>query len=260
MYRRWELVLLITVLLLLAGCRTQLPAEFSRMGGDGFDSPPSAPGGGLDAGGPLAGEQDALAGQEPDQQEPGENFMGLEPEPGDYAFDALYAIPQQTTAAAGEAVRIVVASGTPIHEFQYMNGVRVTFSAGEPSFVPGSYNVGGVGGAADDPDGIWASVNPDDFLLPTDYMLSFKSYDSANGSWAMDFNVTPIGGNPASGANGELFNFEVVFAQAGTVRLGFRQFEDVKRTYYSDSSSVEYYWSNIGNDHPGVANTVVVTE
>jgi hypothetical protein len=139
-----------------------------------------------------------------------------------------------------------------------MNSVRVTFSAGEPSYVPGSYNVGAIGGALEYADGIWAVVQPEGFLLPTDYMLGFNNYDDASGSWAMDFNVTPIQSTPASAAEGALFNFEVTFARAGSVRLGFEEFNQVKRTYFSDGSSTEYYWSDISNDHAGIANTIAV--
>jgi hypothetical protein len=260
MRRRWELILLITACLLVmaAGCRTQLPAEFSRMGETGLNSPAPSPGGGLDAGAPLAGEQDALANPDVEQEQEPEVTTG-----GRFVSDALYAIPQQTSAAVGEAVRIVVATGVTAHPFQYMNSVRVTFSAGEPSFVSGSYNVGALGGSADHPDGIWASVNPEDFLLPNDYMLSFNNYDAAGGRWAMDFNVTPILGTAVEGTEGELFNFEVTFAQPGTARLGFEQFRDVDRTYYSYSESrfgsgYEHYWSDLSNDHAGSANTIVV--
>lgn len=260
--RRWEMnvVLVICGLLLYGGCRSKLPAEFSRMGGVERSNPPAAPGGGLDAGAPLDGEQDALAGPESGLEgEGGVVQEPVAPAPGEYAADTLYAIPQQTSVAVGEAVRIVVATGVPANSFHYMNGVRVTFGAGEPNYVPGSYNVGAIGGAADFPDGIWALVGPGAFLLPTDYMLSFNNYDSASNSWAMDFNVTPIGGQEVNDAEGELFNFEVTFAQAGTVHLGFSQFKDVKRTYYSDSRSQEYSWSSIGNNNAGVANTIEVT-
>jgi len=125
--------------------------------------------------------------------------------------------------------------------------------------------VGAVGGAPDYPDGIWASVAPEAFLLPNDYMLSFNNYDAASGRWALDFNVTPILGTAVEGPEGELFNFEVTFAQPGTVQLGFEQFRDVDRAYYSYAESYlgtvhEYYWGDISNDHAGVANTIEVTE
>jgi len=256
MWCRWELILLIPACLLLmaAGCRTQLPAEFSRMGETGLNSPAPSPGGGLDAGAPLAGEQDALANPDVEQEQEPEVPTG-----GRFAADGLYAIPQQTSAAVGEAVRIVVATGVTARPFQYMNSVRVTFSAGEPSYVPGSYNVGAIGGALEYADGIWAVVQPEGFLLPTDYMLGFNNYDDASGSWAMDFNVTPISGRQIDSREGELFNFEVTFAHAGTVVLGFEEFNQVKRTYFSDGSSTEYYWSDISNDHDeGSANTINV--
>jgi len=267
MRRRWELILLSTACLwlLAAGCRTQLPAEFSRMGEIDMNSP--SPGAGFDANAPQAGEMDAGDGSGGELEPIGVDQGEPKPQPGDTRFtlDTLYAIPQQTSAAVGAPVRIVVATGAPAHPFQYMNSVRVTFSAGEPTFVPGSYNVGAVGGAPDYPDGIWASVAPEAFLLPNDYMLSFNNYDAASGRWALDFNVTPILGTAVEGPEGELFNFEVTFAQPGTVQLGFEQFRDVDRAYYSYAESYlgtvhEYYWGDISNDHAGVANTIEVTE
>ena len=253
MKRRWELMLLVPACLLLfaSGCRTQLPAEFSRMqpGNTGTPMGGGAPAPMFEADNGLAPPGDGL-----NQDGPPIDV----PQPGVYDSDALYAIPQQATAGIGEAVRIVVATGAPAHSFKFMNGVRVTFSAGEPSFVDGSYNVGAVGGAQLAADGIWAALNPESFLLPTDYMLGFTNYDGASGTWAIDFNVTPINAGQVAGSEGELFNFAVAFAQAGTVALGFEQFNQVKRCYYSDENSAEYFWGDISNSYPGVANSIVV--
>jgi hypothetical protein len=263
MLRRWQLSLLLLLLAVLlpitSGCRAKLPAEFSRMQNNQYLPGAGSPETNLDAGAPLAGELD-------NANEPGDGgFVPQDPvidvpEAGIYAFDSLYAIPQQTTAGTGDAVRIVVATGIPANPFKFMNGVRVTFSAGEPSFVAGSYNVGAVGGAQLDADGIWEGVAPESFLLPTDYMLGFTNYDQTGGTWAIDFNVTPINANQSIGHEGELFNFEVAFAEAGMVVLGFKQFYQVKRTYYSDEDSNEYYWGDISNNHAGVANSITVTE
>lgn len=179
--------------------------------------------------------------------------------PDSYEPDTLYAFPLQSAAAIGEPVRIVVATGVPANPFQYMNGARVIFDGGEPSYVAGSFNVGAPGGELKEADGIWTAVEPDSFLLADDWMIEAGlEYDQQTGTSIFDFNVTPLGGHATSDAGGELFNFEVEFAQPGLVTLGFQELETVKRTYYSDDTSWEYYWGDISNDHPGALNTVYV--
>lgn len=253
MKRRWELLLFIPacLLLLTPSCRTQLPAEFSRGQID-----LNMPAGGASPEPNMEYDDATLMGD----AGPNEGVAPIEVEPGIYDLDTLYAIPQQTSATTGEAVRIVVATGIPAGQFKFMNGVRVTFSGVEPAFVPGSYNVGAIGGTATEADGIWSAANPQGFLLPNDFMLSWVTYVAELDAWAIDFNVTPINSEQISSSEGALFNFAATFAKAGTVVLGFEQFHDVKRTYFSDLNSAEYYWGDISNSHTGVANSITVTE
>ncbi|MBN2081192.1 hypothetical protein JW859_03180 [bacterium] len=53
-------------------------------------------------------------------------------------------------------------------------------------------------------------------------------------------------------------NAEFTFSAAGTYHLGFEQFNTVKRTYFSDMNSNEYYWADISNDYPDVPNSIKV--
>ena len=176
----------------------------------------------------------------------------------DLAPDTLYAYLQQTVTEVGEPVLVVVATGAPANPFQYMNGVGVTVNEGA-AFVDGTFNVGAPGGDQYDPDGIWSTMDPlpMTFLLPADWMIMENQIEDEH--VRIDFNVTPIGGaNTTNG--GELFNFCLEFSQAGTYTLGFEEFRDVKRTYFSDTDSREYFWGDIGNDHPGLLNSIYITE
>jgi len=168
---------------------------------------------------------------------------------------ALAAVPTATAASAGDDVTIVVISGDFSNPFQYMNGVGVTVDTGA-TYVDTTLNVGAPGGAQLEVDGIWTAVGPDSFLLPTDFMI--QENDIGGGMVRIDFNVTPIGGSETSNG-GALFNFGMNFASAGTYTLGFQEFQDVKRTYYSDGASTEYNWDDISNDYPDVPNSVDVT-
>jgi hypothetical protein len=177
------------------------------------------------------------------------------------APDTLYAIPLSSTAAAGEAVTIVVASGVPANPFQFMNGVRVTAPAGF-EYVSDSFNVGVPGGEADDADGIWAAMNPSGFLLPNDNFIVETAGLAADatgvaGRTGIDFNVTPLGGSDLTTASGALFNFQGTFA-AGTNLLSFQETQGVSRTYYTDSNAApEFFWGDIDNNN-GEPNTVTV--
>jgi len=175
------------------------------------------------------------------------------------AEGALVAIPSMGATTVGGEVTVVVISGdfpagAPFH---YMNGVAVTVEEGA-TYVDGTYNVGAVGGDQKDPDGLWAEMSPppSSFLLPDDFMIMEQSMFEPPGLHFIGFNLTPIGGSEVT-TGGILFNFGLTFDHAGTYNLGFLEFQDVKRTYYSDSEAAEYYWDDISNS--GVPNTIDVT-
>lgn len=172
------------------------------------------------------------------------------------AADTLYAIPLQGSAAAGEPVRIVVATGVPANPFQFMNGCRVTAPTGF-TYVANSLNLGNPGGGAGDADGFWAGMNPGGGLtLPPDGFI--REFDLGGGQTGISFNVTPLGGSDQTTASGALFMFEATFA-AGSNRLGFQEATGaVKRTFYSDGALTEYFWGDISNNHAGVPNSVDV--
>jgi hypothetical protein len=172
------------------------------------------------------------------------------------AADTLYAIPLQGSAALGEPVRIVVATGVPANPFQFMNGCRVTAPTGF-DYEQNSFNIGVPGGQRWDVDGFWAGMNPGGgFLLPPN--LFIFGTDLGGGSVGIDFNVTPLGGSDVTTDSGALFNFEATFA-AGTNTLGFQDVGGVSRTYYTDSiAAPDRFWGDITNNHAGIPNSVGV--
>jgi hypothetical protein len=151
-------------------------------------------------------------------------------------------------------VQVICGDFPPDKPFMYMNGVGVTVDKGA-EYVDGTFNVGVRGGSMLDNDGIWANVDGDSFLLPALFII--QENDLGNGRVRIDFNVTPIGGEEVT-TGGALFNFALSFDKPGTYTLGFQEYMDVKRTYYSDTNSTEYSWADISNDYPGVPNTITV--
>jgi hypothetical protein len=174
--------------------------------------------------------------------------------PSQFEPEKLYAFPLRTVITTADTARIVVASGPTEAPFQYMNGVSIMVNTGA-AYVDGTLNVGAPGGAISEMDGIWQAVQPDSFLLPSDYMIQERSisYDQV----CIDFNVTPIGGSDVT-CGGMLFNCELAFTEPGNYVLGFELHHDVPRTYYSDAASTEYYWGDISNEYEGVPNTITV--
>jgi hypothetical protein len=181
--------------------------------------------------------------------------------PATLTDDTLYAVPNFTGAIAGEtdaedALRITVATGELPNDFQFMNGIGIILLDGA-HYVPESFNVGAIGGAADAADGLWAEMNPaSGFLMPPDNFI--REIPASGDYHRIDFNVTPLGGSDLTSASGELFNFGVWFDSAGSYRIGIAEVQGVARTYYSSSLQTNYYWGNVDNDESGVRNFVEV--
>ena len=174
------------------------------------------------------------------------------------AADTLYAIPLVGSAAAGDTVTVVVASGVPANPFQFMNGCRVTAPTGF-AYVSNTFNIGVPGGAdAGAVDGFWTGMNPGGgFLLAPDNFI--VETDLGGGLIGVDFNCTPIGGSDRTTDSGALFNFGANFG-AGTNTLGFQDVSGVSRTYYTDSNAApDRFWGDITNNHAGVPNSVDVS-
>jgi len=242
---KWLAIYLLAVLVALSGCRSKISDMLA------------APGGALQ-GGPQS-EFEA------DMGTPGEGLSPALPEPeveppaGQYASDTLFAIPQQTTAAVGDQVTVLVVTGIPAHPFQYMSCCSVTVETGA-TYVANSFNVGEIGGVTGDADGFWAEMNPSDgFLLPPDNFLFGQETALGDGRHRLSFNVTPIGGSELLATEGALCNFQLEFSEPGVYTLGFLDATGVvKRTYYSDSAPEEYFWGDISNNHEGFAKSITV--
>jgi len=169
---------------------------------------------------------------------------------------ALAAVPSARNATLADVVTVAVIAGDFSNPFKYVYSAGVTVESGA-TYANGTFNVGAVGGSQLDVDGIWTNVAPDSFLVPLDFM--FQERDIGDGRVRIDFNITPIGGSETSDG-GVLYNFGLKFDHAGTYVLGFEEFHDVKRTYYSDGAHNEYFWDDISNNYPDVPNSIEVRE
>jgi len=178
------------------------------------------------------------------------------------AADTIYAIPSKSAVAVDEEDTIAVMMGVPAHAFKYMNGVGVTFQgavqvvAGVDRFDPtaggyyvvNSLNVGIPGGAG--ADGVWTVLGTTSFIPAPDDLVN-RATDITGGRVRLDLNVTPLDGAESTTVSGALCNFGLKFGTAGTYTLGFQELSVVKRTYYSDNASTEYFWGNYQADETG---------
>jgi PKD repeat protein len=170
--------------------------------------------------------------------------------------DELYAVPLKATAAVGEPVTILVATGQPAHALQFLSSVGFTIeNAG--TYVPNSFNIGIPGGARTDTDGYWALMGPppppngsyQDF---GDMWMPGSPVDIGGGLHRYSFAIVTMGSYAAPVSIGDgaiLFNFELTFSTPGTYHLGFQDNSVFDVTYYSDQNSVTYYWSALDNSY-----------
>jgi len=168
----------------------------------------------------------------------------------------LAAVPAARNATTADVVTVAVIAGDFSSPFQNMNGAGVTVEDGA-TYAGGTFNVGAPGGKMYGVDGIWTNIGADAILRPGEFWVPTDPIGA--GRVRMDFNVTPVGGSETSDG-GVLFNFGLAFDHAGTYTLGFEEFHDVKRTYYSDGANSEYFWDDISNNYPGVPNSIEVRE
>jgi hypothetical protein len=193
--------------------------------------------------------------------------------------DTLYAIALTPEVRVGEPALVSIVSGETPNLFLGFNSITVTFSH-LASYVDFTMEYGSAGGEwqayfidnefFEDPhlDGIWAAINP--VYLSSCWLDCSETYpwDLGDGRCAMDFGTYPSTGKPVM-CGGEIFNFQVVFDQPGTVSLGFLDewayYDDffVRMTkYYGKDTYPTVYreWADITNDHPGIPNTITVTD
>lgn len=176
--------------------------------------------------------------------------------------DTLYARPENTTVAVGEAVTIYVYTGQPAHPLQFLSSVGFTVETAG-AYVPSSFNIGAAGGGRTSTDGYWALMTnpmiPDDNYLDLPSKIPGTPTDIGGGVQRYNFAVVPMGPSdpPAAVGTGTgtlLFNFQLTFSAAGTYHLGF-QLNDgsFDQTYYSDAGGNNYFWSVLDN-----SNTITV--
>jgi PKD repeat protein len=156
--------------------------------------------------------------------------------------DSVFALPSQSTCAAGEAVGFEIYCKGSANPLQYITGLRMTMPSGN-AYVANTFDTGVFGGASGQSiDGLWAQMMPGSgFLLPPDNFIQIV--DIGGGQEAIDLAVTPLSGSDLSAATGALCNFELNINSDST--FGFQRFDQVSRTYYFDGNqSPEFYWAN----------------
>lgn len=178
-----------------------------------------------------------------------------------FEADTIYVLPTTNSAGVGDPVTFICATGTMANPFQFLNGVGVIVEE-DADYVANSFNIGNPGGAAGDADGdVWSAVNPSGFLL-ADNLIQATASGGGNsipaGRERWGFNATGLGGSDVNGAAGMLFNFQFTFGSAGTKSIGLQAVDGVNRTYYSDSSSTEYFWGTLMADADGNLNVTGV--
>jgi hypothetical protein len=175
--------------------------------------------------------------------------------------DTLYALPLSHKAAVEQPVTVVVVSSVLSNPFLYMNSVAVIVED-DADYVHDSFNYGAIGGAPTAVDGIWQLVEPASFLQTPESFLIQPTLPSPEngipeGRKRYQFSIAPFGGEAVDFAEGIVFNFELTFSEPGLKRIGLQQADWIKRTFYTDGSSNEYFWGTLMADEYGVLNVVV---
>ena len=176
------------------------------------------------------------------------------------APDTLYAMPAQRVVKVGEPVMVIVATGVPAQSFYYMDGVGLV-TPEDSEAINGSENYGAIGGTHLAVDGFWSALAPSDFLVwmyPA--TASVIIFPPPMGPRRWDYSIAPVGGHDVTTDSGALFNVQFTFATPGVKSFSFVAVDGIDRTYYSDSVSNHYFWSDISNVHEGIPSSVTVVE
>ncbi|MEZ5336900.1 MAG: hypothetical protein R3F46_01440 [bacterium] len=186
--------------------------------------------------------------------------------------DTLYAIPLQTEAAVGEAVRVLIATGdlTQSGLTSINTELRVD---GAWNYVADSFNLGEPGGARLDPDGFWEGIvsQKQTWLLGADEAGIQPTYfDPAGSEYSRlsillgmtDFSIGPIS------EGGVVYSFQLSFDEPGTYTLDFNDVVGkTLRTYYNNAVEdiegnalvpTNHFWADISNQHDGLPNSITV--
>jgi hypothetical protein len=130
---------------------------------------------------------------------------------------------ESVPASNGQTFTIVAKALDLSEPIQQMNGVRVVFPESF-SYVPKSFNVGSIGGARDDVDGIWSSFTAGFLIAPDSF---FVTQALGDGRQYIDFNVTTLQRtlNAAPVSYGDLFNFKLQSNGGEPLSLEFQMFD-----------------------------------
>jgi hypothetical protein len=166
--------------------------------------------------------------------------------------DCIYAVPNTYLLEQGEEILVTVSCNETLSPFYSMSSVSITMPQ-EAKYVLNSFNVGSPGGAAKEADGLWAQVNPTDFILSNDDLIREQLIGDSR--VALEFAIVPIGGTEVSNATGDLFNFKIQpgsgygFMPTDKVYIGIRRYNDhqISVTHYASAGSFDHFWSHDTN-------------
>lgn len=183
-----------------------------------------------------------------------------------FVDDRLYAYYDKGQINVGEEVLITVVTGELAHPFRFLLGAGLVLDE-DAEYVPNSFNIGSPGGSKEFPDGIWADVILDAFVLGPDALIipGPNREGTLGDKKRYDFNISPLSLTfPESeldivGGRGDLFNLKFKYSEPGIKTLTFQQSNGVNRTYYGDYwTGTDRFWDDVSNWHPGLQTSLVV--
>ncbi|MCC7477650.1 hypothetical protein IT575_04245 [bacterium] len=154
---------------------------------------------------------------------------------------------EEVSADSGQVFTVVVKALDLKSPMQQMSSVRVVMPESF-SYEPKSFNVGSIGGAKDEPDGIWGTFAEGFLLAPDTFLVPISLGD---GRQYIDFNVTVLQRSleAAPVTYGDLFNFKLKSNGSEPLSLSFEMLDDNGRpiSYFYGGDGVEMGDREFGN-------------
>ncbi len=169
----------------------------------------------------------------------------------------LQALPDQTSVAVGEPVKLTIRCGR-FPQQEQMHSCQVCLQVSEhASYVAHSFNLGAPGGTAYNIDGIWSLFPepPTDWIPTPDAWFGPVAADAAGMVWLMFGSAAIDAGETKTGGN--IYSLQVAFDAPGVYDINFAPNGGFKRTWFSDLAGGDYCWYDIGND---AAPVITVTQ
>ncbi len=154
---------------------------------------------------------------------------------------------EEVPAQADQVFTVVVKALDLNSPLQQMSSVRLVFPESF-SYEPKSFNVGSLGGARDEPDGLWGTFADGFLLAPDSFLVPISLGD---GRQYIDFNVTVLQRSleAAPVTYGDLFNFKLKSSGSEPLALSFEMLDPNNRpiTYFYGGDGVAMDDQEFGN-------------